>query len=209
MEIQSYRRVFDLERRIYRVDRLRLNPGGVPVRGVVYFLVTVSIAVAGGKLPLLGVAAEAMPWYLRDLVLPAVSAALLTVIRVEGRPFHVAARALARYRIGTTGLSAPGSRPAYGGRWHPGEITFLPDGSDSRMRHLRYTGPGAVLVALQHERAVPAARSTRAAWRRRPPAVVLRALPGGCPLERGQVIALGPRARLLVRATSAQGPVSR
>ena len=33
MEVRSYRRVFDLERRIYRVDRLRLNPGGVPVRG--------------------------------------------------------------------------------------------------------------------------------------------------------------------------------
>ncbi len=34
MEIRSYRRVFDLERRIYQVDRLRLNPSGVPVRGV-------------------------------------------------------------------------------------------------------------------------------------------------------------------------------
>jgi hypothetical protein len=33
MEIRSFRRVFDLERRIYRVDRLRLNPGGIPVRG--------------------------------------------------------------------------------------------------------------------------------------------------------------------------------
>ena len=38
IEIRSYRAVFDLERRIYRVDRLRLNPGGVPVRGVVYCL---------------------------------------------------------------------------------------------------------------------------------------------------------------------------
>ncbi len=38
IEIRSYRAVFDLERRIYRVDQLRLNPGGIPVRGVVYFL---------------------------------------------------------------------------------------------------------------------------------------------------------------------------
>ena len=38
MEIRSYRAVFDLERRIYRVDRMRLNPAGVPVRGIVYFL---------------------------------------------------------------------------------------------------------------------------------------------------------------------------
>ena len=37
IEIRSYRRVFDLERRIYSIDRVRLNPGGVPVRGVDVF----------------------------------------------------------------------------------------------------------------------------------------------------------------------------
>ena len=42
MEIHSYRRVFDLERRVYSVDRLRLNPSGVPVRGIVYFLAVVA-----------------------------------------------------------------------------------------------------------------------------------------------------------------------
>jgi hypothetical protein len=202
MEIQSYRRVFDLERRIYRVDRLRLNPGGIPLRGVVYFLVAVLVALAVGKLPLLGVAAEAMPWYLRDLVLPGASATLLTVIRVEGRPFHLAACALLRYRLRTSAFPT-GSRRGPGGRWHPGEITFLPDGSDSRMRQLRYTGPGAVLIAQQHERAVPAPGRGRATWPRRRPAVTLRELPGACALEQGQVIALPPRARLLVRPTSA------
>ena len=35
IEVRSYRTVFDLERRLYRIDRLRLNPGGVPVRGIV------------------------------------------------------------------------------------------------------------------------------------------------------------------------------
>jgi hypothetical protein len=204
MEIHSYRRVFDLDRRIYRVDRLRLNPGGIPLRGVVYFLVTVLVALAVGKLPLLGLAAQAMPWYLRDLVLPGASAALLTVIRVEGRPFHLAARALLRYHLGSS-ASSLGSRRGRGGSWRPGEITFLPDGSDSRMRHLRYTGPGAVLIALQHERAVPARGPVRATWPRRPPAVTVRELPGASPLEQGQVIALGAGARLLVRATFAQG----
>ena len=46
MEIRSYRAVFDLERRIYRIDRLRLNPAGVPVRGIVYFLALLA-AIAG------------------------------------------------------------------------------------------------------------------------------------------------------------------
>ncbi len=43
IEIRSYRRVFDLERRIYSVDQLRLNPGGVPVRGVLYFLALLAL----------------------------------------------------------------------------------------------------------------------------------------------------------------------
>jgi hypothetical protein len=203
MEIHSYRRVFDLERRIYRVDRLRLNPGGIPLRGVVYFLVTVLVALAMGKLPLLRFAARAMPWYLRDLVLPGASAALLSVIRVEGRPFHLAARALLRYRMGTC-ASSVGSSRGPGRPWHPRAITFLPDGSDSRMRHLRYTGPGAVLIALQHERAVAAREPSRTVWPRRAPVVTVRELPGACPLEQAQVIELGPGSQLLVRPTSAE-----
>jgi hypothetical protein len=205
MEIHSYRRVFDLERRIYRVDRLRLNPGGVPLRGVVYFLATVLVALALGKLPLLEVAAQAIPWYLRDLVLPGASAAVLTVIRVEGRPFHLAAGALLRYRLATSAFSTGAARRGRRGRWHPGEITFLPDGSDSRMRHLRYTGPGAVLIAVQHERAVPTGGPDRATWPLRPAAVTVRELPGACPLAQGQVIALGPRAQLVVCPTPADG----
>ena len=61
MEIRSYRRVFDLERRIYRIDRMRLNPGGVPVRGIVYFLVLLCGALMAARLPLIGVAAERRP----------------------------------------------------------------------------------------------------------------------------------------------------
>lgn len=204
MEIRSYRRVFDLERRIYRVDRLRLNPGGIPVRGVIYFLTSVSVALAVGKLPLLDVAARAIPWYLRDLVLPGASAALLTVIRVEGRPFHLSARALLRYRLASSGPAESTSRLVRGGRWHPGEITFLPDGSDGRMRHLRYIGPGAVRIALPHERAVAVRRSGRVAWPRRAPAVMVRELPGGRPLAEGRVIALNAGVRLVVRPGSAE-----
>jgi hypothetical protein len=54
IEIRSYRRVFDLERRIYSVDRLRLNPGGVPVRGVVYFLAIVLGGLIAGGMPFIG-----------------------------------------------------------------------------------------------------------------------------------------------------------
>jgi hypothetical protein len=143
IEIRSYRAVFDLERRIYRVDRLRLNPGGVPVRGVVYCLAILACLALAGSLPLLGTAVRALPWYGRDLLLPAGLAALLTMIRVEGRPFHLAAAALVRHLFGPHQLA--GLRPAPRDRvWHPEELLTLPDGSDRHPRRLRYSGPGAV-----------------------------------------------------------------
>ncbi len=155
-EIRSYRSVFDLERRIYRIDRLRLNPGGVPVRGVLYCLVILAGVALAGEIPLLGSAVRALPWYLRDLVVPAASAGVLTMIRVEGRPFHLAAAALLRHALGPRRLAGlcpcgPGSCAGPGARWHPGELLILPDGSDARSRRLRYTGPGAVRVTAGRE----------------------------------------------------------
>jgi hypothetical protein len=197
IEIRSYRRVFDLERRIYRLDRLRLNPGGVPVRGIVYFLAIVAAAVALRRLPLLGELVGAPPWYLSDLLLPAALAALLCLIRVEGRPFHLAAHALARYVVSARWTSGLERCAAPGHIWRPGRAVILPDGSESRMRHLRYTGPGAVLVAVRHERPRPAAGGGLV---RRPPPVLVRELPGW-PAS-GRVLALGSRARLRTRPMS-------
>jgi hypothetical protein len=204
MEIRSYRRVFDLERRIYRVDRLRLNPGGVPVRGVLYFLAILSATLVAGRLPLLHVLGTAVPWYVRNLALPAASATVLTVIRIEGRTFHLAAHALVRYRQGPRWLVGVGRANAPGERWYPSEIVLLPDGSDSRMRRLRYVGPGAVLVATEHAcagrklggRSLCIGRCRRAR-------VTLRELPGRRALRSAQVIALARGARLLVRSDTA------
>jgi hypothetical protein len=189
IEVRSYRRVFELERRIYRIDRLRLNPGGVPVRGIVYFLALAALGALAGGTPPLSLAARALPWYVRMLALPGILAALLTVIRLEGRPFHIAAWALLRYwsrphRL--AGLERPAS---VGVRWRPSELLLLPDGSDAVLRRLRYSGPGAALVAVAHER-------TR---RRRGRDLVVRGLPNGAPLARAEVVALFAGARLTVR----------
>jgi hypothetical protein len=163
LEIRSYRAVFDLERRIYRVDRLRLNPGGVPVRGVVYCLAILACLALAGTLPLLGPAVRALPWYVRDLILPAGLAALLTMIRVEGRPFHLAAAALVRHLFGPHQLAAllpaggsigmpPGRLGGAPGQvWRPEELLMLPDGSDTRPRRLRYSGPGAVRITANRQ----------------------------------------------------------
>jgi hypothetical protein len=146
VEIRSYRSVFRLERRIYRIDRLRLNPTGVPVRGVLYFLALLACALVGERLPLVGALARLAPWYLRDLALPAGLAALLCLIAIEGRPFHLAALALARYALAPRELSGLRPRRAEDRELLPGRLLFLPDGSDARVRRVRYSGPGAVRV---------------------------------------------------------------
>jgi hypothetical protein len=219
MEIRSYRRVFALERRIYRIDRLRLNPSWLPVRGVVYFLTLLAITAMFARLPLPRVAIGMLPWYLRYLALPGVAAAVLTMISVDGRPFHLAAHALLRHPTGprlsiaTAGTAGPGGGTgpprADGGHvlfrprrwWHPEPILIIPDGSDARMRRLRYTGPGAVLVGVEHERAGRASERGAAGYGRagRRPVLIIRELPGGRTLGRGTVIALACGARLLVR----------
>lgn len=196
MEIRSYRAVFDLERRIYRIDRLRLNPSGVPVRGIVYFLALLAAVVVCARVPPLRVVTGALPWYFIYVALPGASAALLTVIAIDGRPAHLVAQALLRHRISSRqsvglrarragwGVAEPGAR------WRPQEILMLPDGSDARLRRLRYTGPGAVLVTVAHERIESPALA------RRRSRLTLRELSDRRPPARGQVIALAARARL-------------
>ncbi len=207
IEIRSYRRVFDLERRIYSVDRVRLNPGGVPVRGVMYFLGLVIAGLLAGELPLLGALVGALPWYLRAIALPGAAATVLSAIRIEGRTFHLAALALVRYRVRPRRLSGVQRCAPPGERWYPPEVLVLPDGSDSRLRRIRYTGPGTVLVSVEHHRRGRAIeRGSRAIARPGVgPALTLGQPVGARRLESGQVIALGARVRLLVRASDARG----
>jgi hypothetical protein len=200
MEIRSYRRVFDLERRIYRVDHLRLNPGGVPVRGIVYFLALLLLALLLDRVLPTSIVAAMLPWYIRDLGLPGLLAALLAVIRVEGRPFHLVARAVLRCHLKPRHLVAldDASREAssrLGGLWHPPPIVLIPDGSDCHLRRMRYRGPGALLIAVAHERKLRRGVLATLGW---------RAQLSLCELDdverprRGEVIVLGRGGRLSV-----------
>lgn len=197
VEIHSYRNVFDLERRIYRIDRLRLNPAGVPLRGIVYFLASLAAALLVRAVPLVGILARALPWYLLELGIPGALAAVLTLIKVEGRPFHLAALALLRHGIGPRELAGLRSCARAERRWLPDELLLLADGSDSQMRAMRYVGPGAVLVSAAHVRAVWPKGFLMRLTRRVD--VTLTALEGKPAPERGQVIALSRGARLEVR----------
>lgn len=148
IEIRSYRRVFELERRIYRIDRLRLNPGGVPLRGLVYLAMLEVLIAAAARTPLMGSVLLLLPWYLRYLALPAAAAALLGALRIDGRPFHMVAAALAG---AARGPRAHGIRPrGRASRWSPPPLIYLPDGSDGRLRGLIYSGPGALRLLRDH-----------------------------------------------------------
>jgi hypothetical protein len=197
-EIRSYRAVFDLERRIYRVEGLRLNPTGVPLRGVVYFLAILAVFAVLAQLPLICIPVRLLPWYLREVAAPGLAAALLTLIRIEGRPAHLALLAMLRYALGPrefTGLRPYASAHR---RFRPHELVFLADGSDARLRRLRYIGPGVVRVSAAHSRTTR--RLGPLGWRACRPSVTLAPLPDKRPPARPQTIALAAGACLEVRS---------
>jgi hypothetical protein len=153
LEVRSFRSVFALERRIYRIDTLRLNPAGVPLRGLVYASVLVAAALLAGAIAPTAWLDPLVPWYLRDIAGPLAGAALLGGLRVEGRTFHLAARALLTHRLTRRRLDALAPLPRRGTLWRPPPVLCIPDGSDARFRPLRYHGPGAVMVHHPHLRA--------------------------------------------------------
>ena len=80
-------------------------------------------------------------------------------------------------------------------RWTPSPILMLPDGADGT-RRLRYTGPGALLVSVAHER--QSANGLRVRLGLRPHVIVRRRPNAGRPAS-GTVILLDGAARLSVR----------
>lgn len=199
MVIRSYRRVFDLERRIYRIDRVRLNPGGVPVRGVVYFMALLVATLILERLPPLCLFARIAPWYARDLAVPGALSAALAVVRIEGRSFHVAARAGLSYGLGPRRLVALSRRSRLaetsGSVWRPQPLLMVPDGSDHRMRRLAYRGPGALLVSVAHERRVRRGPLVALGLR---PQLALRQAYGAARPASGEVVVLDRAGRIRV-----------
>lgn len=153
MDVRSYRGVFELERRVYRIDTVRLNPGGVPIRGIAYAAALILATLLACRLEPVWLILGPLPWPVRCVGLPILAAALATIARIEGRPFHLAAWALMAHRVGPRRTARLGRVPAPGRRWRPAPVVLIPDGSDGRLRRLRYRGPGAVLVCCAHERA--------------------------------------------------------
>src|SRR3954451_11997463 len=127
VEIRSYRSVFDLERRLYRIDRFRLNPSGVPVRGLVYVALLVVGVLVVQRVPLIGAAVNVLPWQLRYAALPGGGAALLTMLRIDGRPAQAALASAMRFAIGPRHLSRFERCPRAGACWTPPPLAAIDD----------------------------------------------------------------------------------
>src|SRR4051794_28506179 len=148
VEIRSYRAVFDLERRLYRIDRLRLNPSGVPVRGVVYAALLILGVLIAQRLPGIGWPLRALPWQARYAALPGLGAVLLTILRIDGRPAQSALGSVARFALGHRHVCGFAACPRPGACWTPEPMTVIDDGGTPA--RMRYRGPGAVLIRGPH-----------------------------------------------------------
>jgi hypothetical protein len=152
VEIRSYRAVFSLERRIYRVDTIRLNPAGVPLRGVAYAALLAAAAFLAADLPGISWAVTLFPWYFRVIALPMALGGLLAMVRIDGRAFHIAAAAALRHQLGPRDLRMLRRSPRHVASWRPPSIVFVADGSEGSLRSLSYHGPGMAVIRCAHDR---------------------------------------------------------
>jgi TcpE family len=144
--IRSYRRVFEVDRRIYRVDRWALPvPGGVPLRGLGYFAATIALVVVLGPVPAIGDLLGLLSAPLRYVVLPLTVAVLATQAAPDGRSAHRFAGDWLRLRLRTRRRSALRRVPLEGEAvpWHDVLATRW-DVSGAQLHRARVRGPARV-----------------------------------------------------------------
>src|SRR5262245_23819375 len=137
MVVRSYRRVFEVDRRIYRVDRWALPvPGGVPLRAVGYFASTVLLMIV---LPV------PISPPLRFVVIPLAVAVLGTQAAPDGRAAHRFALDWMRFRLRSRRRCGTRTGPMEGEpvTWH-GDLGVCWDEHGSRLAHARVTGPARI-----------------------------------------------------------------
>src|SRR3954452_20907583 len=156
--IRSYRRVFEVDRRIYRVDRWALPvPGGVPLRAVAYFVTALLAVLLAGSLPGIGELVAGVSAPLRFVVVPLAVAVLGIQAAPDGRVAHRFAWDWLRLRLRARRRCAGRVVPLEGEpvAWH-GELALRWDGQGAQLRRGRVRGPARVTfnvpVQLRHGR---------------------------------------------------------
>jgi hypothetical protein len=182
ISIRSFRVVFDLERRIHKIDRWRIPvPYGLPLRGIAYWAAAMLVTVVAGRLPLAGELVGVLPAPIRFAIVPVAVAYALVRVQIDGRPAHTALAAWMRFALSPRRVAGLRAVPRVGAVVRLGDIAVLPDQRGARYRPVVIEGPAAVLLRY------PSRGWVRARWRR--PALHVSQLPG-------QALFVGKRVRL-------------
>lgn len=185
--VRSYRVVFDLERRIHKVDRWRIPlPYGLPLRGIAYAALALVAVLIAGRVPIVGLALDGLPTPVRYAVLPGGTAYVLMQLRLDGRPAHSTLRAWVRLVLGPRRVVGFRRAMPADAAARLGTVTFSPDERCGRYRRSKVSGPTQVMLRY------PAQAQQRGN------ALKLRQSDGR-PMWRGKWITLGRRQRLEFR----------
>jgi len=164
--VRSYRRVFDVDPRIHRIDRWVLPvPGGLPLRTLGYFMGTLLVVLILAGLPLIGELIDTLSPPMRYVLIPGAVAALGSQVAPDGRSAHrYALTWLAfamRSRRQSVGRAVPleGEHVASGGT-----LPLVADETSSVLRRARVRGPAQVDLAEPM-----ALRAIRGGWEARVP----------------------------------------
>jgi hypothetical protein len=188
LEIRSFRLVFQLERRLHRIQHWKLPlPYGLPLRGLAYGAFVLAAILLLGRLPVVRTAVDVMPPPVRFLLAPVGAGFFLARARVDGRPAHRFLLAWGRHSVSARWLSAFRPIPAPGTCVRFVEpVVFVPDSSGPEYRPARLVGPARVLLRYP-------ARATQRGRR------LLISQTPGAPLRRGKELAFAGRQQVRFR----------
>src|SRR4051812_2944127 len=146
LQIRSYRVVFDLERRIHRIDRFRVPlPYGLPLRSLAYALASLTVVLLlqqlAGTRQLLGV----LPPPARLALLPLAISYGLTRLKPDGRSAHAAAGCWLRYVASPRELVAFRAARSRLGAVRLDDVVMAPDGNGGGRSRGTILGPATVV----------------------------------------------------------------
>lgn len=201
VQVYGYRRVFRIERRLFRFERWRIPyPHGVPLRGIGYFLLLEVVVVLLSRLPVagtfIGLATPGVAYF----ALPLIGAFLLLQVRIDGRPPHHVLASIVRWIVGPRWLSGLTPCPPAGEQVVPvDDIAVAYDGREAFAVAGRIRGPATITfrypATVRIEGAPPWVRDSRKRTQRARRFRIRRR--GSVPMLRGKVLRI-PRGKEVV-----------
>lgn len=155
--IRSYRRIFNVERRIYKVDKWTIPvPGGIELRAVVYFIGSLLLILFLTILPLIGDALALLGWQYKFVIFPLAVAVFGTRVTPDGRPAHrymfsLIGYVLRRHRVAGAHAAPLEDEPI---PYEP-DVWIVPDSRAPELRRARVKGPAVVYFRDQVVADVP------------------------------------------------------